>query len=67
MPQNILMKLFARIQQRDPGQPVFHQAVQEVFASLEGFLAENPRYTEQSLLERMSSRSASSFPRTVGG
>lgn len=53
MPQNILMKLFARIQQRDPGQPVFHQAVQEVFASLEGFLAENPRYTEQSLLERI--------------
>ena len=53
MPQNILMKLFARIQQRDPGQPVFHQAVQEVFASLEGFLAQNPRYTEQSLLERI--------------
>ncbi len=53
MPQNILMKLFARIQQRDPGQPVFHQAVQEVFASLEGFLAENPRYTGQSLLERI--------------
>ena len=53
MPQNILMKLFARIQQRDPGQPVFHQAVQEVFASLEGFLAENPRYPEQSLLERI--------------
>ena len=53
MPQNILMKLFARIQQRDPDQPVFHQAVQEVFASLEGFLAENPRYTGQSLLERI--------------
>ena len=53
MPQSILSNLFARVQQRDPGQPVFHQAVQEVFASLEGFLAENPRYTEQSLLERI--------------
>ena len=53
MPQNILMKLFARIQQRDPGQPVFHQAVQEVFSSLEGFLAQHPRYTEQALLERI--------------
>ena len=28
MPQNILMKLFARSQQCDPIQPVFHQAVQ---------------------------------------
>lgn len=39
MPQTILSNLFARVQQRDPGQPVFHQAVQEVFSSLEGFLA----------------------------
>ena len=53
MPQSILSNLFARVQQRDPGQPVFHQAVQEVFSSLEGFLAKNPRYTEQGLLERI--------------
>ena len=53
MPQSILSNLFARVQQRDPGQPVFHQAVQEVFSSLEGFLAQNPRYTEQALLERI--------------
>ena len=53
MPQTILSNLFARVQQRDPGQPVFHQAVQEVFSSLEGFLAQNPRYTEQALLERI--------------
>ena len=53
MPQSVLSALFARIQQRDPGQPVFHQAVQEVFSSLEGFLAKNPRYTEQGLLERI--------------
>lgn len=53
MPQSVLSALFARIQQRDPGQPVFHQAVQEVFSSLEVFLAKNPRYTEQGLLERI--------------
>ena len=53
MSQTILGNLFTRIQQRDPGQPVFHQAVQEVFSSLEGFLAKNPRYTEQGLLERI--------------
>ena len=53
MPQTILSNLFARVQQRDPGQPVFHQAVQEVFSSLEGFLAQHPRYTEQALLERI--------------
>ena len=53
MPQTILSNLFARVQQRDPGQPVFHQAVQEVFSSLEVFLAQHPRYTEQALLERI--------------
>ena len=53
MAQTILGNLFTRIQQRDPGQPVFHQAVQEVFSSLEGFLAQHPRYTEQALLERI--------------
>ena len=53
MPQTILSNLFARVQQRDPGQLVFHQAVQEVFSSLEGFLAQHPRYTEQALLERI--------------
>ena len=53
MPQSILSNLFARVQQRDPGQPIFHQAVQEVFFSLEGFLAQHPRYTEQALLERI--------------
>ena len=53
MSQTILSNLFARVQQRDPGQPVFHQAVQEVFSSLEGFLAQHPRYTEQALLERI--------------
>ncbi|MDO1516291.1 NADP-specific glutamate dehydrogenase [Neisseria sp. MVDL18-041461] len=48
-----LNNLFEQIKQRDPNQAVFHQAVEEVFMSLGPFLAKNPRYTEQSLLERI--------------
>ncbi len=36
-----------------PHEPEFHQAVTEVLESLDGFLKENPKYTTQSLLERM--------------
>ena len=53
MSQTILSELFAKIKARDPSQPVFHQAVEEVFTSLEPFLAANPRYTRQGLLERL--------------
>lgn len=39
--------------QRDPGQPEFHQAVEEVLRSLWPFLQANPRYLELGLLERL--------------
>ncbi|MCC2638178.1 MAG: glutamate dehydrogenase [Moraxellaceae bacterium] len=39
--------------QRDPGQPEFHQAVEEVLRSIWPFLQANPRYLEQGLLERL--------------
>ncbi len=45
--------LFQKIKQRDPHQPVFHQAVEEVFGSLAPFLEKNPRYTRDNLLERL--------------
>lgn len=45
--------LFQKIKQRDPHQPVFHQAVEEVFGSLASFLEKNPRYTRDNLLERL--------------
>lgn len=48
-----LNSLFQKVKQRDPNQAVFHQAVEEVFMSLEPFLANNPRYTRQGLLERI--------------
>ncbi|HET7833943.1 MAG TPA: NADP-specific glutamate dehydrogenase [Gallionella sp.] len=40
------------VKARDPHQPEFHQAVQEVMQSLWGFLAANPHY-EAALLERL--------------
>ena len=48
-----LDNLFKNIKQRDPNQPVFHQAVEEVFGSLAPFLAKNPKYTQHGLLERI--------------
>lgn len=48
-----LNELFQKIKQRDPNQVVFHQAVEEVFGSLQPFLAKNPRYTQHGLLERI--------------
>ena len=45
--------LFKKIKQRDPNQPEFHQAVEEVFNSLQPFLAKNPKYTQHGLLERI--------------
>lgn len=48
-----LNALFQTIKQRDPNQTVFHQAVEEVFGSLQPFLAKNPKYMQQSLLERI--------------
>lgn len=50
---NDLNVLFQKIKQRDPNQPEFHQAVEEVFNSLQPFLAKNPKYTQHGLLERI--------------
>ena len=43
----------ARLKQRDPDQPEFHQAVEEVVRSLWPFLEANPRYRDAGILERM--------------
>ncbi|RRV41217.1 NADP-specific glutamate dehydrogenase [Pseudomonas sp. o96-267] len=43
----------ARLKQRDPHQPEFHQAVEEVVRSLWPFLEANPRYRDAGILERM--------------
>jgi glutamate dehydrogenase (NADP+) len=38
---------------RNPGEPEFHQAVREVFASLGPVLARHPRYVDAAVLERL--------------
>ena len=48
-----LSALFQSIKQRDPNQAPFHQAVEEVFMSLQPFLAKHPQYTRNGLLERI--------------
>lgn len=41
------------VEERNPGQPEFLQAVTEVMESLWPFLASHPKYTEHGLLERL--------------
>ncbi len=43
----------ARVKARDPHQPEFHQAVEEVVHSLWPFIQKRPRYVSAALLERM--------------
>ncbi|MCL7461226.1 NADP-specific glutamate dehydrogenase [Pseudomonas sp. NW5] len=43
----------AQIKQRDPNQPEFHQAVEEVVRSLWPFLEANPRYMQAGIIERI--------------
>ncbi len=48
-----LDKFMAGLVKRNPGEPEFHQAVQEVAETLLPFLAENPQYQKAQILERM--------------
>lgn len=43
----------AYVEQRNPGQPEYLQAVDEVMESLWPFIQSNPKYSEQALLERL--------------
>jgi glutamate dehydrogenase (NADP+) len=43
----------AGLKKRDPDQPEFHQAVEEVLRSLWPFLEANPHYVESGILQRM--------------
>lgn len=48
-----LESFLAHVQQRDPHQSEFAQAVREVMTTLWPFLEENPRYRQMALLERL--------------
>ena len=43
----------ARVKAQNPGQPEFHQAVEEVLRSLWPFLEANPHYLEAGIIERI--------------
>lgn len=48
-----LDSFLAYVRKRDPLQPEFHQAVEEVMRSLWGFVQKNPRYKRNGLLQRL--------------
>jgi len=49
----MIKELFEKVKAKNPGELEFHQAVWEVFESLEGFIAKNPKYTQHKILERI--------------
>ena len=53
MSDSIIDSVLKTVVERDPNQPEFHQAVEEVLHSLRGFLAKNPKYAKAGLLERI--------------
>ena len=48
-----LESFLSHIKQRDPDQPEFHQAVEEVLRTLWPFLEDNPKYMQAGILERI--------------
>ncbi|THF56511.1 NADP-specific glutamate dehydrogenase [Pseudothauera rhizosphaerae] len=48
-----LEEFLAYVQERNPGQPEFLQAVAEVMESIWPYIAEHPRYAEHGLLDRL--------------
>ena len=48
-----LEEFMAQVRRRDPDQPEYLQAVQEVMDSVWPFISRNPRYAEPGLLDRL--------------
>ena len=48
-----LQSIFESVVARNPGEAEFHQAVREVFESLEPVIKKNPGYLEDKILERI--------------
>ncbi|MEL7564951.1 MAG: NADP-specific glutamate dehydrogenase [Dehalobacterium sp.] len=46
-------KVFEMVKKRNPGESEFHQAVEEVLASLEPVIEKHPEYAETALVERI--------------
>ena len=52
-PRTAIDDVYAQILARNPGEFEFHQAVREVFGSLDRVLERNPHYVQASILERI--------------
>ncbi len=50
---NIVAEIIGEIKARDPNQPEFHQAVEEVVTSLEPVLKKRPEYVKAKILQRI--------------
>ncbi|MDP2941692.1 MAG: NADP-specific glutamate dehydrogenase [Candidatus Omnitrophota bacterium] len=48
-----IAEFMAKVTERNPNEPEFHQAVQEVVESLASFIEKNPKYEKAKILERM--------------
>jgi len=48
-----LQKIMAELEAKNPGQPEFLQAAEEVLESIKGFVEENPKYSDQKIVERL--------------
>jgi glutamate dehydrogenase/leucine dehydrogenase len=48
-----LEEFMAKVIERNPGEPEFHQAVREVAESVMPFIEKNPKYSKAKILERM--------------
>ncbi|WP_430592126.1 NADP-specific glutamate dehydrogenase [Humidisolicoccus flavus] len=50
---SVIERVYNDVLRRNPGEQEFHQAVREVFDSLDRVIAKNPRYADESILERI--------------
>mgnify|MGYP006146865581 CR=1 FL=1 len=53
MEQSTLQAFMSRVERQNPGQTEFIQAVQEVAETVIPFIADNPKYADSALLERL--------------
>lgn len=51
--KNLAVDIVQSVRARDPGEPEFHQAVQEFIESTSGFIESQPRYASAGLLPRL--------------
>ncbi len=50
---SVIQEVIAKVREKDPAQPEFHQAVEEVLTSLEPTVAKHPEYVKAKIYERI--------------